>query len=303
MSELLLLFANNLLPILLVALGGVVLGKYLGVSPDGLSKTAFYVLAPALLFSLITNSEIEWSEALQMVWVVLLLMVILGTITSAATRLLGLERNLRLAVLLGVLFMNAGNLGLSLTRFAFGETALAFASIFFAIQVGLVNTVGVFIASSGTRTIRQALVSLLKLPGLYALGLALLVRITNYTLPTPLDRSVELLAQAAIPVMILVMGLQLARIHWNGFSRPLVLATGLRLLVSPLIGVGIAILLGLTGTPRQAAILEAATPTAVIAIILGTEFDLEPLFITSVVLATTLLSPLTLTPILALLGA
>jgi hypothetical protein len=125
----------------------------------------------------------------------------------------------------------------------------------------------------------------------------------NLTPPTAIERSIDLLTQAAIPIMILVMGLQLAKVSWDGLSRPLLLASGLRLVVSPLLVVGIAALLGLSGAARQAAIVEAATPTAVIAIILGTEFDLEPLFITSVVLATTVLSPLTITPILAIVGA
>lgn len=303
MSDLLQLFADNLLPILLVAFAGYLLGRYLGVNPDGLSKTAFYVLAPALLYSLITNSEINATQALQMVGVVIILMVALGAISLLTTRLLGLERNLQLAVLLAVIFMNAGNYGLSLNLFAFGEKALAFASIFFATQVVLVNTVGVLVASSGTRTLRQALAGLVKIPGLYALAAALIVRSLHLTPPTGIERSIDLLSQAAIPVMILVMGLQLAKVRWEGISRPLLLASGLRLVISPLLAVGIVLILGLSGAARQASILEAATPTAVIAIILGTEFDLEPLFITSVVLATTILSPLTITPLLAIMGA
>jgi predicted permease len=44
-------------------------------------------------------------------------------------------------------------------------------------------------------------------------------------------------------------------------------------------------------------------PTAVLTTVVAAEFDLEPEFVTGVVLATTVLSPLTVTPILALLGA
>jgi predicted permease len=43
-------------------------------------------------------------------------------------------------------------------------------------------------------------------------------------------------------------------------------------------------------------------PSAVIAIVLATEYDVEPAFVTSAVLVTTLLSPLTLTPLLKILG-
>ena len=53
----------------------------------------------------------------------------------------------------------------------------------------------------------------------------------------------------------------------------------------------------------KAGVIEAATPTAVLSTVLSTEFDTEPAFVTSVVFTTTLLSPLTLTPLLAYLGA
>jgi predicted permease len=44
-------------------------------------------------------------------------------------------------------------------------------------------------------------------------------------------------------------------------------------------------------------------PTAVMATILATEYEAEPAFVTTTVFATTLLSPLTLTPLLLILGA
>ncbi|MEK9165122.1 MAG: AEC family transporter, partial [Chloroflexota bacterium] len=75
-----------------------------------------------------------------------------------------------------------------------------------------------------------------------------------------------------------------------------------RLLTGPAIGLLLTALLNLTGPARQAAVLEASMPTAVIATILAVEYDIDPLFVTSVVLVATLLSPLTLTPLIAYLG-
>jgi predicted permease len=48
--------------------------------------------------------------------------------------------------------------------------------------------------------------------------------------------------------------------------------------------------------------MEAAMPTAVLTTVIALEFDVEPDFVTGVVLATTLLSPLTVTPLIAALG-
>jgi predicted permease len=116
-------------------------------------------------------------------------------------------------------------------------------------------------------------------------------------------RAVRLFSDACVPVFLIVLGMQLHGARWRGRIGPLLTATGLRLLG----GAGLAILLvrlfGLQGAARHAAILEAAMPSAVISIILASEYDAEPGFVTAVVFLTTLLCPLTLTPLLAWLGA
>ena len=77
----------------------------------------------------------------------------------------------------------------------------------------------------------------------------------------------------------------------------------MRLLVSPVVALAMASLFQLQGPAYQAGVTEAAMPTAVMTTVLATEFEIEPAFISTVVTMTTLLSPLTLTPLLAYLGA
>jgi hypothetical protein len=75
-----------------------------------------------------------------------------------------------------------------------------------------------------------------------------------------------------------------------------------RLLASPAIALLLAVPFGLSGVARQAGVLEAAMPAAVMTTVLAAEFQVEPEFMTAVVFTSTLLSPLTLTPLLAYLG-
>jgi hypothetical protein len=103
--------------------------------------------------------------------------------------------------------------------------------------------------------------------------------------------------------MLVLLGLQLQTAVWSNHSLPMTLAGGMRLLVSPLLAFLLIPLFGLVGPARQALILEAAMPTAVLTTVLATEFNAEPSFVSATVLVTTLLTPLTLTPLLALLGA
>ncbi len=201
------------------------------------------------------------------------------------------------------MFMNAGNYGLPLTSFAFGEQALAFASVFFVISAMLTNTVGIVIASSGSMSVLNAIKGLLKFPAIYALTLGVLFLQFSWKLPSGLDRTVTLLSNAAIPCMLVLLGMQLVNIHWNGHVRPLIVTSSMRLLIAPALAFGLTRLFGMTGPASQAVILEAGMPVAVLTTILATEFDAEPSFVTTAVLVTTLLSPLTLTPLLAILGA
>jgi predicted permease len=59
--------------------------------------------------------------------------------------------------------------------------------------------------------------------------------------------------------------------------------------------------LGLTGLTRQALLVQSAMPSAVITTIVALEFDVAPRFVASVVVATTLASPITLSVLIALL--
>jgi predicted permease len=103
--------------------------------------------------------------------------------------------------------------------------------------------------------------------------------------------------------MLVLLGMQLVNIHITGQVAPLIVTGGMRLLVAPAIAFGITRLFGMSGPAYQAVVVEAAMPVAVMTTILATEFDAEPSFVTTAVMITTLLSPFTLTPMLALLGA
>jgi predicted permease len=303
LSELLLLFFNNLFPILLAAAIGFSLAKWIGINPRPLSQVVFYVFSPVLVFNLIRNSQLSNQDILRTLAFTLILFLCIGILTWLIGGALRFERKTLAAVLITSMFMNAGNYGLPLTSFAFGEQALAFASIFFVINAMLTNTVGIVIASSGSTSVLNAIKGLIKFPAIYALSLGILFLQFDWKLPTGLDRSITLLGNAAIPCMLVLLGMQLVNIRVNGHVKPLMLTSSMRLLVAPALAFGLTRLLGITGPAQQAVVLEAGMPVAVLTTILATEFDSEPTFVTTAVLITTLLSPLTLTPLLALLGA
>ncbi|MEI9814262.1 MAG: AEC family transporter [Acidobacteriota bacterium] len=80
------------------------------------------------------------------------------------------------------------------------------------------------------------------------------------------------------------------------------LAVGISLFIAPLVALGLAATFGITGPARQAAVILASMPVAVVTTILALEFQLEPEFVTSAVFISTVLSPLTLVPLIAYLS-
>jgi predicted permease len=297
------LFVDNLLPVFLAAGAGYLLAWRLRLDPKPVAQLAFFVLAPCLVFQVIVDSELPGDAFVRMVAFAATCLFALATVAAVAARALGWPRSLVAAVVLVVLLPNAGNFGLSASLFAFGADGLAHASVFFITSAVLTFTAGVFVASLGRSSIAQTLVGMLRVPPIWAVALALVIAWTGTELPVPLARTVELMSRASIPVFLVVLGMQLQGKGIAGPWRPVALSVGLRLVGGAAFGLALAAPLGLHGAARQAALLQCAMPSAVITIVLATEYDTEPAFVTSVVILTTLLSPLTLTPLLVHLGA
>lgn len=297
------LFANNILPIFLAAGAGFILSKYLGVSPKPISQILFYIFSPCLLFNLLTTNQLSSGDVLRMIGFTAAGILLIGVLAWMVGKAFHFKRRMLTAIVLVAMFGNAGNYGLSLNHFAFGEQALAHASLYFTTSAVMTYTLGIFIASSGNSSIKDALRGLYKIPAIYAVVLTLVFSLLGWKLPLPLERTVSTLGNAAIPGLLVLMGIQLQHARWDGETLALGISTTLRLLASPLISLGLAALLGLKGASYQAGIAESAMPTAVVMTVLATEYDIEPSFVTTVVFMSTLLSPLTVTPLLAFLGA
>jgi predicted permease len=139
------------------------------------------------------------------------------------------------------------------------------------------------------------------MPALYGVALALLVIATGVTVPIAITRPVTLLSEAALPLMIVVLGMQLERAVWPARPAATLCAVAASLVVAPLVAIGLTALLGLPLPARQAAVTLSAMPAAVANTILALEFNLDPNFVTSTVFLSTMLSPLTLTPLIAFL--
>jgi predicted permease len=298
-TELLSILFSDVVPIFAIAAIGYVLERRISGSAKVLASLTFNVLSPSLIFVQLVTSSMSGADAGRMAAFCVLVTSIMGLVAHLAAKPLGLQGKTRTSFLLTVMFSNSGNYALPVILFAFGREALSFASVYFVTSAVVVYTVGVLIAAHDGGALTRALSNLLKVPAIYALAAALAIIVAKITVPVAVMRPIGMLGDAAIPMMLLGLGVQLRRATFPARPAPVLTATALSLLVAPVIGTALTVMLGLAGIARDTAIVVSAMPAAVVTTVLAMEFDLDSSFVTNVVFVSTLLSPLTLVFLIA----
>ncbi|MCY4063770.1 MAG: AEC family transporter [Chloroflexi bacterium] len=310
MLALLNIFVDNMIPVLAIAAVGIVLRRRLHVDPAMVSRMMFYVFAPALAFDAVFTSDISGGDFLRVYLGTLALMAAVGAIAFLVLRGLHAAVPARDTInsrefataLVATFVFNGANFGLSIVSFAFGAEALTYAVIIYIAGSTVAWTLGPYVSSGGAASMLKSIKSVLRTPVVYALALALALKAAGISdLPPALSRTSQLLADASIPLMLVLLGLQL-----GGFRKPdrwplLLTGTAIRLLLAPLIAIAGAALLNLDGAARAAFILQAGMPTAVLTLILAYEFDTDRELALNLIMTTTLLSPISLTLLIYLL--
>lgn len=297
-----LVLINNVVPVFLVAALGYIAGKTLRIDVKSVSRVALYVLTPALVLNSLSAASIMPGEFLVIVLSGAALIIVMILLGALAARLAGLSQAAAAAVAIGSGFMNAGNYGLPVTLFALGQGGFDRAVIFMVVMSVATNSLGVFVCARGRGGTKEALRSVVGMPALYAAAVGMLMQVNGWQLPLALARPVEMLAGAAVPMFLIVLGIQLSSVKAQpGFLKAISLTTFLRLIVSPLVALGFTALFGIGGITQKAIILEAAMPCAVNSAILAAEYDTEPELASSNVMATTVLSIVTLTIVIVLI--
>lgn len=294
MSELLEIFVDNIAPILMIAAIGFFAGRQSNINAQPISKILFVVLSPALVFQSIYTSAITTNELISLFFAVTIFMILMSLAALGLMIWWGADRVSRASVVLAAICANNGNFGLPLIALAFNSEVLARAAVVFVLVTMSNYSIGVFMASSGRKSLGAALLTILKVPAVYAALLGLIFNFMDIALPPVIAQPVEKLSLATIPMMLLLLGLQLS--NSAAFSQYNFVGIGvsLRLLVSPFAAAALAILLGLNEPSIVAFVMQASMPVAVVTIILATEYDLDRQLSLNMILVSLLVSPITL---------
>lgn len=199
------------------------------------------------------------------------------------------------AYLPSVIFSNAGNMGLPLCLFAFGQQGLSFAVTYF-----LVNAVLLFTLSPQFASGKASFSTLPKTPVVWALAASLLFMSSGTPIPEWIKRPIHLLGEMMIPMMLLSLGVSLASLRINSLKIGAMLAV-VRIGLGTLVGFVVAGMLGLDGIERGVVVLQSAMPVAGFTYLFAVRYRNHPDEVASMVVLSTALSFLTLPLLLSVL--
>lgn len=299
MSELLLLLVNVVLPVFAVVAVGAWAGRRFGLPLMPINRLALYTAVPALAFRTMLALDADGATTTRLVLAYLLSMLALGVLASVMGRV---RFGAAGRTLVGTsVFSNAANLNLPVALFAFGQAGLDRALVLYLVTSLAMFSVGPSLLGR-VQDLRGSLLRVLGFPVLWTALLGLLLNALQLTLPLAMTRAVNLLADAAVPLVLLALGVHLASVKGFRPSPRAWWGTGLKLLVAPAIGLLLGTLLQVQGLDLAVLITLLAMPTAVNAAMLAVEFEGDGAGTSEIVVLATGLALLTLPLMLALVG-
>jgi malate permease and related proteins len=294
-------FFTVLIPIFFIFGIGFVGQKMIGFDTKPISVMAIYLMLPFLAFQTFYSTDFTIDYLMMTFYTVgLAFCLILIIYIISYVRKYSLKKTC--GMILASAFMNNGNYGTPLIFFAFGEAGLSYAVILMVIQQLLMCTVGIYFAAKGSPNgggVKMALKEVVKVPIVYGALLGILFHLFHIPVEGSSMEAIAMVANAAIPTIMIILGMQLAKISVKKLEfAPLSLSLGLRLFLSPVIAFGFTLILPIDDLLKQIMIVLSAMPTAANTTLYALQYDTEPQFVSIATLFSTVLSVVTLPVVL-----
>ncbi|MUV38990.1 hypothetical protein JNUCC1_02862 [Lentibacillus sp. JNUCC-1] len=292
------LFFSVILPIVAVFGAGYVLQRVRMLDVKSIAPLSIYIFLPALVFTSLYEADFNAGYYIIIVFAFALMfaMILINKVLAWAFKW---KHSVESASILTTAFMNGGNYGVPVILFSVGEKALPYAIFYMVLQTLIMNFFGVYYASRGTGGTWMALRKVMKMPATYATIAAFVMQQVPVVIPESVYGMLTLLGDAAIPLMMVLLGMQLASIQSLKLNWEVILsATSVRMIISPLLAVLFVWLLDVDPIISSVLLIVSAMPSAATTTMYAIEFDSEPDLVSSVTLVTTLFSIVSVTVLL-----
>ncbi len=290
-----------LLPVFLIFLAGYIGQKVFSLHIKSVSTVSLYLMTPPLVFKSFYTAKLD-STYLHIVIYSILLSTLLIWFIKLAARLKKYNPSQTSALILSSAFMNNGNFGAPVILFAYGQLAFQYAVVIMILHTIFMSTVGIYYAAKGNFNVKESIYTVLKMPILHAVVLGLVWQYCKLPMPDNIYDAISMVGDASIPLIMLVLGMQLAEIKLTNMQWGINIAGIVtRLLISPAIAYGLTLLLPVDTLLAKTMIVLAAMPSAVIMVMYAIQYDNNAELVSSITLLSTLSSVVTLTVLLTIL--
>ncbi|MFS0881761.1 AEC family transporter [Metabacillus niabensis] len=286
-----------LIPIFGIFALGFIGQKKIGFDTKTISTMALYLMSPVLVFRTFYTTEFNLTYLYLALYTFLLCFSLIAVVyVIAFIRKYSVKETC--GMILASSFMNNGNYGTPVVLLLFGATGLDYAIVLMVIQQLVMCTVGVYYAAKGSPEgdgVRSAIRAVQRMPMVYGAAFGLVLQAFHIQLGDSIAQAVDMVADSAIPTVMIVLGMQLAKISLKKFEKEKVsLSLVTKLAVSPAIAYILSLFLPVDEMVKQIMIIMAAMPTAANTTMYALQFNTEPEFVSSATLLSTTLSLATL---------
>lgn len=262
-------------PVVAIVLAGYLYASKYQPNMDSANNINMSIFLPALMFSVLSKESFHLQNFQNLAISAVIIILGSGCIAWLVSKILGI--NVKTFVP-PMMFNNTGNIGLPIAVLAFGEVALGAAVVLFAIEMLLHFTLGASLLSQRSRVL-----STLKSPVLLATLAGLLVNFIGFDLWSPAIKTLDLLGQAAIPLLLFTLGVRLIGINFGDWKLGVLGAV-----LCPLSGIIIALMMvsvfEIEGLQYQQIILFSVLPPAVLNHMMAEKYQQEPKTVASIVM-------------------
>lgn len=293
------------LPVFLVFGIGYISQKLLNMDIKSISAMSLYILLPLLTFDTFYRNELTVDYLYLFIFSIIITVILIGITVLTGWLMKSTKEDIS-AILLGALFPNSGNYGAPVMLFALGAVAFDYAIVLMVLHGFIISTVGIFIASFGggaTISVKDAIVSIFRIPVIYGAIAGIAFQLGNITIDEKLMDIIQMTGNAAIPVVMLILGMQLAQIKKENFELKNINAViFIRMIISPVVAMILVLFMPVDETMKMVFIVLNAMPVAANSTMLAVQFNVKPNLVSFSTLITTLLSLLTIPLFLYLIG-
>jgi predicted permease len=273
------------IPVFLLIAAGFVFAHWKKINLTSVTEIIVYLGTPSLVFSSLAGKPLFATDIAVLSAGILLIFAIVGFFIRLYFLVSGFSSR---GFALPTLFMNAGNMGIPLALFAFGQAGLQRATLMFVIITFLQYSLGIYILNG-----RSNWTEIFRLPLIYAALAGLSVNLAQISLPEVLLRPIIMLGQATIPIMLISLGYRLHEVESLQWGHAL--GGALARIGGGFAAANLAVhLIGAEGVNRQVLLLYGALPAAVVNFVLTEKYRQDPALAASIVVISTFISIFTI---------